>query len=188
MRDGRDEASDGDPEIRQRIFRYIEENPGAHLGRISSELGLAMGHTQYHLQTLEKAGRTRTLRATLYRHYYPASIPDEHHEVILAFLRQETPRDILIHLLEHPAGPTQSEIVTIKNLSAATISWHMSRLVESGVVDSTREGRAVRYAIKKDLVGGIADLLKAYHPTVWNKLAGRLAELFFELSARERDR
>ena len=146
-----------------------------------------MGHTQYHLQMLEKAGRIRTLRATLYRHYYPASIPDEHHEVILAFLRQETARDILILLLEHPAGLAQNEIVAFKNLSAPTISWHMSRLVESGIVDSVREGRKVRYAVKKDLVGGIAALLKAYHPTVWNKLAGRLAELFFELSARERD-
>jgi DNA-binding transcriptional ArsR family regulator len=61
----------------------------------------------------------------------------------------------------------------------------MSRLVESGVVASIKEGRSVRYTIKKELIDEITRLLETYHPTVWNKLAGRLAELFFELSARE---
>lgn len=183
MRDGKD--SDDESEIRQQILSYIENNPGAHLRKISRELGLAMGNTQYHLQMLEKAGRIKTRRATLYRHYYPAAIMDELHEFILAFLRQETSRDILIHLLERPSGATQTEIIAFKRLSAPTISWHMSRLVESGVVTSSKEGRAVRYAIKKELRDEITKLLKAYHPTVWNNLAGRLAELFFELSARK---
>lgn len=49
-------------------------------------------------------------------------------------------------------------------------------------------GRLLHITIQVHLANGIADLLKTYHPTVWNKLAGRLAELFFELSARERDR
>lgn len=183
MRDGKD--SNEDSEIRQRIYQYIESNPGVHLRKISRELGLAMGNTQYHLQLLEKDGRIRTRRAALYTHYYPAAILDEQHKIILAFLRQETPRDILVHLLEHPAGATQSEITEFKRLSAPTISWHMSRLIESGLVTAYKEGRTVRYSVKKEVIDEIAKLLKMYHLPVWNKLAGRLAELFFELSARE---
>jgi predicted transcriptional regulator len=187
LRDGKDGINDdANSEIRQQIYRYIEKNPGVHLRKISRELGLAMGNTQYHLQMLEKDGRIRTRRATLYRHYYPVGILYKHDEVILQFLRQETTRDILVRLLENPAGMTQSEIIQFKNLSAPTISWHMSRLVESGLVVRMKEGKTVRYTIAKDLIEGMTKLLRAYHPTVWNKLAGRLAELFFELSARER--
>jgi len=172
-------------QIREQIYHYIENNPGAHLRKISRELGLAMGNTQYHLQMLEKAGRIKTRRATLYRHYYPAAILEERHEIILALLKQETPRDILVYLLEHIGGATQSEVMEFKGLSAPTINWHMSRLIESGVVTSNKEGRSVRYAINKELIDEISKLLRTYHPTVWNTLAGKLAELFFELSVRE---
>lgn len=147
-----------------------------------------MGNTQYHLQALEKEGKIRTRRATLYRHYFPAAIFDERLEIILGFMRQETSRDILIYLLEHPSGATQHEIAEFKGFSAPTINWHMSRLMDSGLVTSRKEGRTVRYTIKKDLIEEITTLLKTYHPTIWTKLAGRLAELFLELSSRKEEK
>lgn len=183
MRRRKDSIDEKDSRTREQIFEYIENNPGVHLRKISRELGLALGNTQYHLQILENAGRIKTRRATLYKHYYPAAILDESHELILSFLRQESSRDILILLLEHSGGLTQTEIVDFKHLSAPTISWHMSKLVESGLVVSVREGRTVRYTVKKDLIKGTIYLLKAYHPTTLNKLAGRLSDLFLELSS-----
>jgi predicted transcriptional regulator len=134
---------------------------------------------------LERAGRIKTRRATLYRHYYPASIIEERHEVILAFLWQETSRDILIHLLELPAGATQTEIVGFTGLSAPTISWHMSRLITSGLLTNSKEGRTVRYVLSNSVVNEIAKILKTYHPSIWNVLASRLAELFLELSSKQ---
>ncbi len=59
---------------RLQVFRYLENNPGAHLRKISKELGLAMGDTQYHLGILEKSGKIRSRKINLYRRYYPASI------------------------------------------------------------------------------------------------------------------
>jgi DNA-binding transcriptional ArsR family regulator len=131
---------------------------------------------------LERDGKIKTRRATLYRHYYPVSIVGETREIILAFLRQETSREVLMHLLEHPEGLTQSDIVDFTHLSAPTINWHMSRLASSGIVTYKKEGRRVRYVIKKEIIDEIAGLIKAYHPTLWARLAGRLAELFLELS------
>jgi hypothetical protein len=34
--------------------------------------------------------------------YYPVTIPNEQNELLLAFLRQETIRDILVYLMENP--------------------------------------------------------------------------------------
>jgi len=173
------------PENRRRIYGYIQDNPGVHLRKIRKELGLAMGDMQYHLSLLEKSGQIKSRRIGMHRHYYPVTVPDERHEVIFAFLGQETARDILVYLIEHP-GSTQGDIADFKNFSSPTISWHMSRLVESGIVTSTKEGRTVRYFIKGD-VRGITDFLRTHQPNVWNKLASRLADTFIELSSREKE-
>ena len=66
------------------------------------------------------------------------------YENILAILQQETPRDVILYLIENP-GATQSEIVRHKGFTAPTINWHMSRLIEIGLVYSCKEGRFVKY-------------------------------------------
>lgn len=169
------------PVNRARILEYIRENPGTHLRKVSKALGLAMGDTQYHLSVLERAGQVKSRRIRLYRHYYSAEILGDKEELLLAFLRQETARDIIVYLMEHPRS-TQIDIAKFKNFSGPTISWHMARLAESGLVLREKEGKNVRYTLQGDLKG-LAFFLKSYHPDIWNKLAGRLAELFEEVSA-----
>ena len=168
---------------RLQVFRYLENNPGAHLRKISKELGLAMGDTQYHLGILEKSGKIRSRKINLYRRYYPASILGEKEELILAFLRQETARDILIFLIGHPQS-TQSDLASFKHYSSPTISWHMSRLIEAGIVSKSREGKKIRYSIDANR-DKLIYLVKTYHPSVWNVLASRLAELFEELASSQ---
>jgi DNA-binding transcriptional ArsR family regulator len=163
------------------VLRYIENNPGAHLRKISQDLGLAIGDTQYHLEILEKSGKIRSRKINFYRRYYSASILGEREEMILAFLRQETAKDILVYLIEHPHS-TQSDLADFKRYSSPTISWHMSRLTEAGIVSKTREGKNIRYSIDADH-DKLIYLLKMYHPSIWNVLASRLADLFDELSS-----
>ena len=179
----RDDYNEDDSENRRRIYEYIQKNPGAHLRMITRELGLAMGATQHHLEVLEKSGKIRSTKSGMYRHYYTVEILEIHHK-ILAFLRQETSRDILVFLLEHPDS-TQKDIIDFKGFSPPTISWHMSRLVESGIVKSIRDGRTVRYKLSIDLQN-MASLLKEYHPSIWDRLLGRFADLFLQLSSEEK--
>ncbi len=175
-----DYAIDNIPYNRLQIYNFIKENPGTHLRKINKDLGIAMGDTQYHLAILEKSGRIKSRRIGMYRHYYSADILGDKEETLLAFLRQETPRDIIIYLLEHP-GSTQSDIANFKHFTAPTINWHMSKLVDAGIVLREKEGKYVKYTLQGDLKG-LAYFLKIYHTDIWNKLAGRLAELFLELS------
>ena len=168
-------------ENRDRIYKYIKNNPGAHLRMIVNDLELAMGTTQHHLDVLERSGKIKSRRINLHRHYYTTEITSASSEVILAFLKHETSRDILIYLVEHP-NSTQSDIVNFIHFSAPTISWHMSRLIEADMVLSTREGKSVRYNIKRN-TREITDLLKLYHPTIWSKMLDRIADLFLELSS-----
>ncbi len=173
------DEKDQDDSIRSQIYEYIKKNPGAHLRMITRELQLGMGATQHHLDVLEKSGKIKSKRINVYRRYYAVEILEtEYH--ILAFLRQETARDILVYLLEHP-NSTQSDIVNFKGFSAPTISWHMSRLEEAGLVRPTKEGRTVTYSVIDSK--NVAAALKTYHTNIWDKLLSRFAELFIQISS-----
>jgi len=165
---------------RQRIYNYIKNNPGSHLRRISKVLSIALGDTQYHLNRLENLNLVRSRRVGLYKTYYGDSISGERNEKISAILQQETPRDIILYLIENP-GATHNQIASHKGFSGATINWHMSRLIQISLVYSHKEGKYTRYYLKGS-VRDIVQLLKLYHPSLWNKLSSRLAEVFLDLS------
>lgn len=163
------------------IYQYVQKFPGSHLRKISKELSLGMGDTQHHLNVLENTGFVKSRRIGIYKVYYEVSVFEERHESILAVLQQETPRSILLYLLENP-GASQSEIAAHVRYSAPTVNWHMSRLMQIGLVESRKEGRFVKYVIIGDLKE-ITQLLRSFYPTVWSKLSNRLADLFLDISS-----
>jgi predicted transcriptional regulator len=138
-----------------------------------------MGDTQYQLSILEKEGKIKSKRVGNHRHYYPIAVSDEQNELILAFLRQETTKEILTYLMENPSS-SQQVLANFMNVSAPTIKWHMSRLIQSDLVMATKEGKIAKYFIKdpKSLTYSI----KNYMPSLWNSLVNRFAEKFFELT------
>jgi DNA-binding MarR family transcriptional regulator len=169
---------------RDRIYQYIANNPGCHLRKISKDLDLAMGDTQYHLKTLEKTHLIKSRRIGVFRRYYPVSIYGERLESLLATLRQEVPRDIIVFLIENP-GATQAELAKHQGFSPPTINWHMSRLIEIGLVSSHKEGKFLKYRIEGD-IKDVTSILRRYYPSIWTKLSNRLADLFLDISAASR--
>jgi predicted transcriptional regulator len=166
---------------RSRIYEYIKNTPGSHLRRISKELEIALGDTQHHLNTLEKSGSIKSKRMGMYKVYFSVSILEGRDESILATLQQETPREIILCLVEKP-GSTQGEIAVRIGFSSPTINWHMSKLIEIGLVSRQRDRQSVRYYIKGN-IKDITDLLKLYHPKIWNRLSSRIADLFLDLAS-----
>src|SRR5215467_13608081 len=168
------------PKNKVRVYEYIKNHPGSHLRKISKELDMATSDTQYWCNRLERMDLVRSRRLGLYRTYYPASILRERHENILAILQQKTPRHIVLYLLEN-SGASQKDLAQHTGFAAATISWHMSRLIEFGIVYSTREGKFVKYYIRGD-IADLVILLKSYYPSIWDKLSDRLSELFLGIT------
>lgn len=166
---------------RERIYQYINYNPGVHLRRISKELNLAIGDTLYNINKLEESGLIKHRKWNMYKRYFIISISNNRSQVILALLQQETTREIILFLIENP-GSTQIEISKRISFSAPTVKWHMSRLIEMDIVYSHKESKFIKYFLKGD-VNDIISLMKIYHPSIWSKLANRLAEIFIELSA-----
>ncbi len=160
---------------RVQILEFIKANPGSHLRGIKRELNLAMGVLQYHLRRLEKDQSIISRRRGLYKRFYKRLDFEVEEQEILGVLFQETERDLLLYLLKTPDA-TQKELSEFAHISASSTSWHMKRLVQAGLVKSRRQGSFVYYMAKGDPVK-ILRLLKSYHPRIWERWAGRLADL-----------
>jgi len=106
---------------RSRIYEYIKNHPGTHLRKLSKNVGVAMGGAQHHLGVLDKFGLIKSRRKGMYKVYYTVSIFRKRDEDILAVLQQETPRDMILYIVENP-GSTQGEISNYMGLTAPTIS------------------------------------------------------------------
>jgi DNA-binding MarR family transcriptional regulator len=176
-------SNDGEliiPKNKVRVYDYIKNHPGSHLRKISKELAMTTSDTQYWCNRLEKMALVRSRRLGLYKTYYPASILGERHEHILAILQQKTPSIIVLYLIEN-SGASQKDIAQHTGFAAATISWHMSRLIEFGIVYNIKKGKFVKYYIRGD-IADLVILLKSYHPSIWDKLSDRLSELFLGIT------
>ncbi len=139
-----------------------------------------MGHVQYHLRRLERDGRITSMRRGLYRFFYPSTLFGARQRDVLSVLSLDTPRELLLNIVEKP-GSTQEALAQATSVSQPTVSWHLKRLVDLGVVTREQEGRTIAYRV----VGGgaeIAAFIKAYHPTVWERWSSRLADIFIAYS------
>lgn len=164
----------------RRVYDYIAAHPGAHLRQIRRELGLATGDTQYHLHRLEATGAVRSYRRGLYRFYYLSNLFGERQRDILSILTFDTPREILLSLIEKP-GSLHGDLAQAVSLTSATVSWHMKRLVELGIVEREQRGRMVAYRV----AGGgadVANFVRTYHPGIWERWSSRLTDIVLALS------
>jgi predicted transcriptional regulator len=154
------------------VYEYIRTHPGAHVRGIAKELHLATGDLQYHIFWLEKHGFVKTRRSGFYRFVYPAMVFQEGQEVLLGVLTQETQREILLCLLHDPTI-TQGGLARSLGHSQPTISWHLERLMQTGLVGKKRTSGGMVYQVVAD-PDDIVSFVKSYHPSVWKRWADRL--------------
>jgi predicted transcriptional regulator len=167
-------------DVRERILRFIQDNPGCHLRKIKDELDLAMGTIQYHLDRLEKAGKITSQKQSFHKFYFLVGTFEENEKQILEVLGNETAREILMFIIEQKY-PSQSDISKHIGISSASVSLQIKRLQDYRVIDEIKEGKFKRYKLHGDSQQFVA-LLKNYYPSIWSRWSNRLAEIFLSLS------
>ncbi len=134
-------------DVRKRIYTEIENSPGLHFREIQRRTTLAVGSLQYHLDYLQKHHIIRTQKEGKFVRYYSVRGPqvgnaENMHagQNTMASLRHESTRKIVLFLL-HAKRANNERIAEEINLSPSTTSWHLDKLVESGVLKKERAGR-----------------------------------------------
>ncbi len=158
-------------ETRRRLYQHVHRNPGKYLRELQRDLDLAMGALEYHLAALESAGLV-TVLADGNKRFFPAEM-DRRDKRILAFLRQELPRRVLLVLLGQGTVP-KSRLVELLGVAPSTLNYHLRHLVDVGLVEVTREGRDAVYVVHDS--GAVVRLLVAHRAS----LLDRLVDAFLE--------
>ena len=169
------------------IYDYITKHPGTYVREIRKNLDIGMGDLQYQLDVLEKRGMIKTLRRGLRKFVFPSGIFGDIQTAILSSLSIETEREILLYLSERgSSGATQEEICQFEKLSHPTISWHMKRLENFGIVKHVRFGKLINYRLACD-PQEIKNFVQNYHTTLWDTWSSRLANTILELSPVQKE-
>jgi predicted transcriptional regulator len=170
-----------EPEERNvnRVVQFIQENPGCHLRLIKRELEVSIGTVQYHLAKLEKMGKITTNRYDLYKYYFPMGVLEEKQKDLLQVLSQETPREILMVIVEQK-NPTQKDIVNRIGISYPAVNWHIRHLLDLKIIGEIREGKYKRYQLRSNPRYVMA-LLRRYYPNIFEKWSSRFVDLFLSI-------
>ncbi|MFW5916896.1 MAG: winged helix-turn-helix transcriptional regulator [Halorubrum sp.] len=156
------------PDTRTRVRRHVHDTPGVHFNRVGRELDIATGQTQYHLRRLVRDGEIAVERIGGRAHYFDPSF-DPWERRALAFLRRETAREIIVRL--HADGPTQSKTLADElDLARSTVSWHVSNLVDSGVVEKSADSPMTLELTRPERT---ADLLDEVSPSLPDRVVDR---------------
>jgi predicted transcriptional regulator len=137
-------AKDGESDTPEAIAGYVAATPGAHFSKLRDDLKLGTGETQHHLRDLESEGTIESRKDGDYRRYFPAGRFDEFEQVALGYLRRETPRGVLVALLEQPDA-SAGDIASRLGVSVPTVSNCAAQLDEAGLL-SRRDGYTVQQA------------------------------------------
>jgi predicted transcriptional regulator len=156
-------------ETRSRVAERVRTDPGVHFNELVRGLDLAPGQVQYHL------GRLEWVVAELYgkTHYYPPSY-DAWDRRALALLRRETSADVVSVLSEGPLAAT--EVAKRVGIARSTLSWHLDRLTEAGLVAETRDVRG-RVVLSLAAPERTARLLDRADPSMPERLVDRFTRL-----------
>ena len=147
------------------LQQIIEQNPGIQFREIMRSSGLKNGVLSHYLGKLEKSGIVKVIRGPRQARFYPPKITEDESIVIKA-LRKQTPRDLLLALIEND-GLEFSQLVKAVKKSPLTVSLYLLQIVEDELVEIKIVELKKRYHIKaRDLID---KLIEDYRPSLLEK-------------------
>jgi predicted transcriptional regulator len=142
--------SSGD--LRRDIYNYICKNPGIRYRELIRLAGFTNGVLSYHLGILEKNGEIRVERQSNNRvtRYFIANIPKKDSNII-GYFRSKVIRSIVLFVLKNEFC-TFNEIVDHVDKAPSTISWHIKKLKEAGILSTNHGNDRFLYSITDKLI------------------------------------
>ena len=119
--------------LEQSLLKCIGQNPGIRYRELLRKTDSSNGVLSYHLAHLERSEHIRVDRKKGVTRYYPIHISLQVSKII-GHIKHPTSRQVLSFLVQN--GPCRlDELVQLTNKAPSTLSWHIKRLLESGVIE-----------------------------------------------------
>ncbi len=138
-------------EAREEILHTLKREPGLCFQDIQERVGLAPGTTKWHLDKLERSSFLSSTRDGRHTRFYPRGMDKREVRAVVAL--RDPSRLMIVRMVERNPGMNQGDIANATGLAQSTVSHHLTRLAEEGIVDKRRDGRSVRYYLPDGMRG-----------------------------------
>jgi predicted transcriptional regulator len=133
---------DSDPlehAARADVFDVVEETPGTYLSEVAERADLPLSTVRHHVRVLEREDLLTGAKVRGKRRFYPAYSGD----LELAAALNDDATAVVLDALSRLGGSSVSELADELERHPSTVTHHLQRLEEDGLVVREREGRAV---------------------------------------------
>ena len=159
------------------IVKLIEKNPGIKFREIMRETGMKNGVLSYHVKKLEENGAVKIERKSGRTRFYPLFVTKDE-SILIRNLRQETPRRILLTLLNEQTL-SFSNMVEKVHKSPSTVSTYLSQLIEDKVIETQNTYFKKTFNLRN--VDMVREIIQKYNPMLLERTAYNLADTFSNL-------
>jgi len=159
------------------IVKLIEKNPGIKFREIMRETGMKNGVLSYHVKKLEENGTVKIERKSGRTRFYPLFVTKEE-SILIRNLRQETPRRILLALLNDQTLSFSNMVEKVRK-SPSTVSMYISQLIEDKVIETKNTSFKKTFNLRN--VDMVREIIQKYNPILLERTAYNLADTFSNL-------
>lgn len=132
-------------ETRDALFAALREKPGSAIADLAEAASIPRNTATHHLHMLERQGLVSSTRKGRVRLYFPVGSAAERRSAeAIAILRHDTTAHVARRIGLEP-GVDQAALCAAVGVAPSLAHWHVSRLVQAGLVTQVRDGRRVRY-------------------------------------------
>lgn len=156
---------DSDPlehDVRARVYDHVRQSPGTYPAAIVDRLGVPRSTVRYHLRILANEGLVTERAIDGRRRYVTAEATAA--ERTLAAVDDDSTAGAVVEQIARDGPATVSELAERLDRSPGTITHHLNRLEDAGVVDRERDGRAVRNRLAAEVGSLVASVSTASRP------------------------
>jgi predicted transcriptional regulator len=164
-------------EVEIKLLRQIEQYPGIRYRELLKLSGLANGVLSYRLNALKNVNVIIIERHPGQTRLYPANISAIESK-ILAHLRNKPERELIILLLKRDVC-TFNELIFETGKAASTISSHLKRLREAGIISVTYGHYYNLYSLLHR--EQITEVLSKYKKSLMDNLVENYTEMIAEI-------
>lgn len=132
-------------ERRRDLVATLHDQPGLHVRELERRTGMPFSTLRHHLRALERHGLVEARTEGPSTHYFVRG-PDAP-PVVLAALRQDPLRRVLVLLLHAGGGTSYRTLLRLSGLPPSTLSTQLHVLARRGLVERFPSGRESVYAV-----------------------------------------
>jgi predicted transcriptional regulator len=164
--------------IQEKIIQFVNEIPGIRYRELLRITGVSNGVLSYHLNLLDNSGKVHVHRVNnRVTRYFSHDVSNLESNYI-GLLRQSTTRKIILYMLE--SGPCGfNDIVVYTKKVPSTVSWYLSKLKDSNIINVHKKNYLNYYDIKIDKIV-LQKLLNKYKSSFTGQIVDEYIDMLNE--------